>query len=175
MYTRVSLSKPVYSTLYTWLVQHNNCVFPKYVTIYIKNHISNASIITATYLYPLNTWLLSLKPTYFSRRCQKKKFLEVWVVMPLTPLVVTYLYLTLSLHKNINRGGEVHERGLEPLHCYGGGIGSLIPPTLSLESFSLFCRASRLSSLEKRSSRTRSRFCEVPDLKRRYICTSFHD
>ena len=39
----------------------------------------------------------------------------------------------------------------------------------SLESIPLCCRYWRLSSLEKRSKRTRSRFREVPNLKRRYI------
>ena len=89
--------------------------------------------------------------------------------------VVTTFSLTLYLQKGINRGREVHERELELLHCYDGGIGTLISPTFSLEYISLCCRAWRLSSLEKRSSITRSRFCEVPNLKRRYICTCFQD
>ena len=41
--------------------------------------------------------------------------------------VVANPYWTLSLHKCINRGIEVHERGLEYLHFYDGGIGTLIP------------------------------------------------
>ena len=43
---------------------------------------------------------------------------------------MTDLYLTISLQKCINRGREVHESELEPLHCYAGGIGTLIPPYL---------------------------------------------
>ena len=93
--------------------------------------------------------------------------------MQLNPSVVTTLSLSLSLQKHINRGREVHERVIEPLHCYAGGIGTLFPPTFSIEYFSLCYK--RMSFFEKRSSRTRSRFREVLDLKRRYICTSFHD
>ena len=110
--------------------------------------------------------------------CQKWMFLEiwvVWVVMQLTPSVVTNFLSTLSHHKHINRGREVHERRLKSLHCYAGGVGTLFAHTFSLEAFSLCCRAWRLTSLEKRSSRTRLRFFEVPNLKRRYNCTSFHD
>ena len=121
---------------------------------------------------------MCLKPTYISCRCQKNTFFEiwvVWVVMQLTPSVITTLYSTLYLHKHINRGREVHERGLELLHCHARGIGTLFTHTFSLEAISLCCRDWRLSSLEKRSNRTRSRFCEVPNLKRRYTCTSFHD
>ena len=97
----------------------------------------------------------------------------VWVVMQLTPSVVTNLSSTLSLQKHINRGREVHEIILESLHCYAGGIGALFSHTFSLEAFSLCCRAWRLSSLERRSSRSRSRFRQVPNLKRRYTCTFF--
>ena len=153
-------------------------MFPENTTIYIATHVSYACIVSANCVCPLNTRLLSLKPTCFSCRCQKKKFLEVrvvWVLMQLTPSVVTTLPSTLSLQKHINRVREVHERGLESLHCYAGGIGTLFPPTFALEALSLCCRAWRLSSLEKRSSRTGSRFREVPNLERRYICTSFHD
>ena len=56
------------------------------------------------------------------------EFWVVWVVIKMTPSVVTTFSLTLSLQKGINRGREVHERGLESLHCYTGGIGTLIPP-----------------------------------------------
>ena len=56
----------------------------------------------------------------------------VWEVMELIWEVVTDSYSTLSLPKCINRGREVHERGLRILHCYPGGIGTLIPPTFSL-------------------------------------------
>ena len=142
-------------------------VCPQYVTIYI-----------ATRMYLLHTWLLFLQPACSSCRCQKNKFLEiwvVWVVMKLTPSVETNFSLTLSLQKHINRGREVHERRLEPLHYYAGGIGTLFAHTFSLVIISLCCRAWRLSSLEKRSIRTRLRFHEVPNLKRRNICTSFHD
>ena len=52
----------------------------------------------------------------------------VWVVMQLTPSVVTTLSSILSLHKHINRGREVHERGIESLHCCAGGIRTLFPP-----------------------------------------------
>ena len=103
-------------------------------------------------------------------------FLEFWVVlvvMQLNPSVVTNLSSTLSLQQHINRGREVHEKGLESLHCYAKGIGTLFAHTFSLETISLCFKAWRLSSLEKRSSRTRSRFREVPNLKRRYICTFF--
>ena len=62
---------------------------------------------------------------------------------------------------------------LNIFHCHARGIRTLFPPTFSLEAFSLCSRAWRLSSLEKRSSRTISRFHEVPNLKRRYICNSF--
>ena len=48
---------------------------------------------------------------------------------------------------------EVHERGLESLHCYAGGFGALFSHTFALEAFSLCCRFWRLSSLEKRSSK----------------------
>ena len=47
---------------------------------------------------------------------EKRKFLEfwvVWVVMQLTPSVVTTFLSTVSLEKDINRGREVHERRLE--------------------------------------------------------------
>ena len=57
----------------------------------------------------------------------------------------------------------------EFMHCYAGGIGTLFSHTFSLEDFSLCCKAWRLSSLEKRSNRTRSRFREVPNLKRRSL------
>ena len=112
-------------------------------------------------LQPVYTQLLSLKPTYFLCRCQKKmfhKFWVVWVVMQLTPSVVTTLSSTLYLQKGINRGREVDERRLEYFHCYAGEIGALIPPTFSLEYLSLCCKAWRLSSLEKRNNKTRSRF-----------------
>ena len=55
------------------------------------------------------------------------------MVIQLTPSVVTNLSSTLSLQKHINRGREVHERSLESLHCYVGGIGTLISLTFSLE------------------------------------------
>ena len=131
MYTQVSLRKPVYSTFYTWLILHNTHVFPKLATIYIATHESYAIIVIATRVCPLNTRLLSLKPAYFSCRCQKNMFLEfwvVWVVMQLNLPVVTNLSSTLSLKKGINRGRVVHERGLEYLRCYAGGIGTLFPP-----------------------------------------------
>jgi len=51
---------------------------------------------------------------------------------------------------------------LDFMHCYAGGIGTLFAHTFALEVFPLCCRAWRLSSLEKRSSRSRSRFREVP-------------
>ena len=76
-----------------------------------------------------------MKPVCSSCGRQKMNFLEVWavwVVMQLTPSVVTTLYSTLSLQKHINRGREVHERRLEALHCYDGGIETLFPPTFSL-------------------------------------------
>ena len=174
MYTWVSLRQPTFSTFYTQFVLHNTSVFPKFVTIYIATCGSYMSIVTTTHVCPLSMWLMSLKPAYFSCRCQKKMFLEVWVVMQLTPSVVTILSSTLSLQNHINRGRGVHERGLEPLHCYDGGIGTLCTPTFSLVIISLCCRAWRFGSLEKRSSRTKSRFCEVPNFKRS-ICTSFHD
>ena len=41
--------------------------------------------------------------------------------------VVTDPYSTLCLQKGINRGRYVHEKGLEPLYCFVGGIGTLIP------------------------------------------------
>ena len=58
----------------------------------------------------------------------------VWEVMELNLGVVTGPYSTISLKKCINRGREVHERGLVILHCYARGIGTLIPAT-----FSLYC------------------------------------
>ena len=91
----------------------------------------------------------------------------VWEVVELNWEIVTDLYSTISLQKCINKGREVHESGLEPLRCYVGGIGTLIPPTFDLDFISLCCRAWRVSSLEKRSKRTRSRFCEVPSLRTR--------
>ena len=103
------------------------------------------------------------------------KIQVVWVVMQLTPSGVTTLSSTLSLQKGINRGREVHERIVESLHCYAGGIGTLFSHTFALEAFSLCCRAWRLSFLEKRSNRNRSRFREVPNLKKMYICNYFHD
>ena len=57
--------------------------------------------------------------------------------MQLTPSVVTNLSSTLSLQKHINRGREVHERGIEYLHCYTGGIGTLFSHTFALEAISL--------------------------------------
>ena len=143
MHTRVALRKPVYCT---WLV-------------YI--------ILT----YTLKTWVFALQPTfhmrlfafqpayasyihdwclYNTRIHVKNMFFKVWVVwvvMQLTPSVVTTFPSTLSLQQHINRGREVHERGLESLHCYAGGIRSLFAHTFSLESLSLCCRAWRLSSL----------------------------
>ena len=58
------------------------------------------------------------------------------------------------------------------LRCYAREIGTLISPTFSLDSISLCYRAWRLRFLEKRNKRSRSRFREVPSLKRRYLCTS---
>ena len=107
-------------------------------------------------------------PSPYSRIClltlkhKNTPFELVWVVMQLTPLVVTTLASPLTLLYHINRGREVHEMGLEFLHCYAGGIGTLFAHTFALEVFPLCCRAGRLSSLEKRSSRSRSRFREVP-------------
>ena len=147
MYTWVSLRKRMYCT---WFVIYNTCVCPKYMTIYIETRI-----------YLLHTRFLSPQPAYSSCRCQKNTFFEirvVWVVMQLTPSVVTTLSLTPSLQKGINRVREVHERRLESLHCYARGIGTLFAHTFSLEDFSLCCRAWRLSSLEKRSNITKSRF-----------------
>ena len=137
-------------------VLHMTCLYNTRV------YPENATICIATHVYPLKTRLMSLQ---LACSCQKNTFFEirvVWVVMKLTPSVVTTLSSTLSLQKGINRGGEVHERRLEPFHCYAGGIGTLFPPTFSLEAFSLCFRAWGLSSLEKRSNRTRSRFREVP-------------
>ena len=165
MYTCVSLRKPTYCTR---LAIYNTHVFPKYVTIYIKTHV-----------YLLHTQLLSLQPMYSSWKCQKNMFFEirvVWLVMQLTPSVVTNLYSTLSLQKHINRVKEFHERGLQLLHFHAGGIGTLFAHTFSLEVIiPLCCWAWRLSSLAKRSSRTRSRFHEVSNLKRRYTCACFQD
>ena len=138
MYTCVSLRKPAWCTP---LVLHNTRMFPKYVTIYIETHV-----------YLLNMRLLSLKPVCFYYRHQKKKFLEVWVVwvvMQLTPSILTNFSSTLSLHKGINRGKEVHERGLEILHCYARGIGTLFPPPFPYIFNSLCCRYWRMNSLEK--------------------------
>ena len=116
-----------------------------------------------------------MQSAYASLKYKNTPFELVWVVMQLTPSVVTTLASPLTLLQHINRGREVHERGLEFLHCYAGGIGTLFAHTFALEVFPLCCRAWRLSPLEKRSSRTRSRFREVPNLKRRYICTCFQD
>ena len=55
--------------------------------------------------------------------------------MQLTPSVVTTLASPLTLLHHINRGREVHERGLEFLHCYAGGIGTLFAHTFALEVF----------------------------------------
>ena len=51
----------------------------------------------------------------------------VWEVVELNLEVVINPYSTLSLQKCIKRRREVHERGLEPLHCYAGVIGALFP------------------------------------------------
>ena len=72
--------------------------------------------------------------------------------MQLTPSVVTTLPSTLSLHKHINRGREVHERRLELLHFHAGGIGTLFAHTFALVIIPLCCRAWRLSSLEKQQN-----------------------
>ena len=105
-------------------------------------------------MYALNMRLFTLQPMYTSCICdcclhnlrippenvKKNTFFEirvVWVVMQLTPSVVTTLSLTLSLHKHINRGREVHERGLEVLHCHARGIGTLFAHTFALEAISL--------------------------------------
>ena len=64
------------------------------------------------------TWPFSLHPVDFSCTRKKWTFLEfwvVWVVMQLTPWIVTNLSSTLYLQKCINRGREVHERDLN--HC----------------------------------------------------------
>ena len=141
-------------------------------------------------VYALNTWLFALQPMYTSwirdwclcnphfplENVKKNTFFEIWVVwlvMQLTPSIVTTFPSTLFLQKHINRGREVHEKRLESLHCHAGGIAALFSHTFSLESFSLCCRAWRMSSLEKRSSKTRSRFCDMSNLKRRYICMCF--
>ena len=161
MYMWISLRKVAFSTFYMRLILHNTHVFPKYVTISLKP--------------AYHTWVMFLKLTYtpwirdyclwnlctFTVYVKKNMFLEfwvVWVVMQLTPSVATDPILAPNSSKNINRGREVHEKRLEPLHCYAGGIGALFSHTFSLEAFFLCCRAWRLSSLEKRSSGTRSRF-----------------
>ena len=57
----------------------------------------------------------------------------VWEVMELNWKVVTDPYSTLSLQKCKNKRREVHEMGLEILHYYAGGIGTLIPPAFSVD------------------------------------------
>ena len=107
----------------------------------------------------LHSGLLSPWPTntsYTRKKCMFLKFWVVWVVIQLIPLVVTTFYSTIYIQKGINRGREVHEKGLKSLHCYARGIGTLIPPTFVVESISFCFRSWRLSSLEKRSKITRS-------------------
>ena len=171
MYMRVALRKPAYCMRLVYII----------LTYTMK-----------TRLFSLQTmchmWVFALQPAYtycirdwcLCNPCihVKNTFFEVWVVwvvMQLTPLAVTTFPSTLFLQQHIDKGREVHERGIESMHWYAEGIGTLFAHTFSLEAISLCCRAWRLSSLEKRSSGTRSRFHEVPNLKRRYICTSFHD
>ena len=137
--------------LYTTFCIGNPCVFLMYATIVSATHVH----------------LLKMSKNTSS------KIQVVQVVMQLTPSVVTILSSTLSLQKHINRGREFHERGLELLHCHAGRIKNLFAHTFVLVIIPLCCRAWRLSSLEKRSSRTRSRFHEVPNLERRYNCTCF--
>ena len=93
-----------------------------------------------------------MQSAYASLKYKNTPFELVWVVMQLTPSVVTTLASPLTLLQHINRGREVHERGLEFLHRYAGGIGTLFAHTFALEVFPLCCRAWRLSSLEKRNT-----------------------
>ena len=88
MYMWVSLRKPAYGTQ---LAIYNTRICPKYVTFCI-----------ATRVYLLHMRLMSLQPAYSSQKCQKNTFFKirvVWVVMQLTPSVVTTLSSTLTLHK----------------------------------------------------------------------------
>ena len=124
LHTRLMSLQPAYCTR---LVIYNIHECPKYITIYIETHV-----------YLLHWWLFSSQPTYSSCRCQKNTFFEiweVWVVMQLTPSVVTTLYSNLSLHKGINRGREVHDRRLESLCCYARGIWSSLCPHLCRRSY----------------------------------------
>ena len=171
MYTWLSLRKP---SFFLWLV---------YIIL-----VCSLNMWLFALKIMFHTQLFALQSAYTYCACDwclcnpcihvKNAFFEVWVVwgvMQLNPSVVTTFPSTLSLQKHMNRGREVHERRLELLHCHTGGIVTLFPPTFSLVIIPLCCRAWRLSSLEKRSNRTRSRFREVLDLKRRYNCTYFHD
>ena len=133
--------------VHTWIALYYIRVSLKYATLCIATHIY--LLVYATVVFATCVRLL---------KCQKNTYFEiqvVWVVMQLTPSVVTTLSSTQLFINHINIGREVHERGLESLHCYFGGIGTLFSHTFSLEAFSLCCKAWRLSSLEKRSSGTK--------------------
>ena len=55
---------------------------------------------------------LVMQSVYASFKYKNTPFELVWVVMQLTPSVVTTLASPLTLLQHINRGREVHERGL---------------------------------------------------------------
>jgi len=48
---------------------------------------------------------------------------------------VTSLTFELPYFTHINRGREGHERDLDFMHCYAGGIGTLFAYTFALEVF----------------------------------------
>ena len=49
--------------------------------------------------------------------------------------VVTSLTFELPYFTHINIGRKGHEKGLEFMHCYAGGIGTLFAYTFALEVF----------------------------------------
>ena len=97
----------------------------------------------------------------------------VWEVLELNLIFVMTPVRSYLFRKGYKRGREVHEEDFT-FAFYAAGIGTLIPPTFSLDSIFL-CRIHwRLSSLDKRSRRSRSRFREVPSKRRRWTLYFFH-
>ena len=87
MCMRVSLRKPTYLCELLYII----VTYTLNTQLYALQPVYTSSC----------TWLFSLQPVYASWKCQKNMYFEirvVWVVMQLTPSVVTTLSSTLTLH-----------------------------------------------------------------------------
>ena len=77
------------------------CVCTRVAIYNTRVRLKYEKVCITTHVYLLHTQLLSPEPTHASQKCQKNTYFEirvVWVVMQLTPSVVTTLSLTLTLH-----------------------------------------------------------------------------